>query len=162
MPMLDALTWLHGTTPGTPQIIMQGGSEQSALEIDFGALSAGTSYPYLPQFPSLTEKTYTFPPEVVGQGGAVMGLHIVVGVAFNLLTSALFSVESAATTAATAVIASRSLTLAQLEVAGAHYFIPVSGNSVLRFLRFEAVLTGTEPTAGTISAWYGPLTGGEQ
>jgi hypothetical protein len=162
MPTIDALTWLHGSTPGTPQIIMQGGSEQSALEIDFGPLASGSSTPYLSQFPSLEEKTYTSPPEIVGQGGADMGLHIVVGVAFNTLTSASFNVESNATTAATTVIASRVLTLAQLEVTGAHYYIPVSGNAVLRFLRFEAVLTGSEPTTGTISVWYGPRVGGEQ
>lgn len=162
MPMMDALTWLHGSTPGTAQIIMQGGSEESALEIDFGALASGALSPYLPQFPSLTEKTYTNPPEVVGQGGADMGVHVVVGVAFNTLTSASFNVQSGAATAATTVIASRVLTLAQLEVLGAHYYIPVSGNAVLRFLRFQAVLTGSDPTTGTISAWYGPRVGGEQ
>jgi hypothetical protein len=162
MPVIDALTWLHGSTPGTAQIIMQSGSEYSALEIDFGALASGSSSPYLPEFPSLTEKTYTDPPEVVGQGGADMGVHIVVGAVFNTLTSASFNVASAATTAATTVIASRVLTLAQLEIAGAHYYIPVSGNAVLRFLRFQAVLTGSDPTTGTISAWYGPRVGGEQ
>jgi hypothetical protein len=162
MLTIDALTWLHGTTPGTAQIICQGGSEQSALEIDFGALLSGSAAPYLPQFPSLEEKTYTQPPEVVGQGGVDMGLHVVVATAFNTLTSITFEVESAATTAATTVIASRLLTLAQLEVIGAHYYVPVSGNSVLRFLRFEAVLAGSDPTTGTISAWYGPRIGGEQ
>ena len=162
MPVLDALTWLHGTTPGTAQLLMAAGSEQSALEIDFGALAAGTSTPYLTQFPSLTEKTYTFPPEVVGQGGADMGLHIVIGAAFTTFTSALFNVESAATTAATTIIAARTLTVAQLAIAGAHYYIPVSGNAVLRFLRFQAVPTGGNPGAGTLSAWYGPRTGGEQ
>jgi hypothetical protein len=141
---------------------MAAGSEESALEIDFGALNSGATYPYLPQFLSLTEKTYTFPPEVVGQGGADMGVHIVIAVAFTTLTSASFNVQSAATTNATTVIASRVLTLAQLGIAGAHYYIPVSGNAVLRFLRFQAVLTGSDPAAGTLSAWYGPRVGGEQ
>ena len=162
MPVTDALTWLHGSTPGTAQVIMAAGSEESALEIDFGASNTGAAYPYLTQFPSLTEKTYTFPPEVVGQGGADMGVHIVIGVAFTTLTSASFNVQSAATTNATTVIASRVLTLAQLGIPGAHYYIPVSGNAVLRFLRFQAVLTGTDPAAGTLAAWYGPRTGGEQ
>jgi hypothetical protein len=31
---------------------------------------------------------------------------------------------------------------------------------VLEFLRFQAVLTGSNATAGTIVAWFGPSQGG--
>ena len=57
------------------------------LELDFGAPNSGGAYPYLPEFPSLTEKTYTFPPEIVGQGGTDWGLHILVTGYVNNLTS---------------------------------------------------------------------------
>jgi hypothetical protein len=152
-------------TVGDP--ICAAGSQYSNLELDFGAPNTGGSYPFIAQFPSLTEKTYGFPPEVVGEGGVTMGLHIIVDGAFNLLTSINFEVCTSATTAALFSaspnpIAARTLTLAQLQVAGAHYFIPVMGSAILEFLRFYAALTGTDPTCGTITAWYGPKTGGEQ
>lgn len=173
MPVTDAVAYLHGSGtsafgPVTNNSGVYGdtlcyaGSQFSNLELDFGPPLTGAAYPYLPAFPSLTEKTYTFPPEVVGDGGVEMGVHIVVGSAFNTLTSILFNVCSAATTAATTIIAARPLTLAQLEVVGAHYFIPVSGAAILEFLRFDAVLTGSDPTTGTIISWFGPKTGGEQ
>ena len=156
------------STPNTyGDAICAAGSQYSNLELDFGAPNTGGSYPYLPEFPSLNEKGYTFPPEVVGEGGVTMGLHIIIDAAFNLLTSINFEVVTSATTAALFSaspnpIAARTLTLAQLQVAGAHYFIPVMGSAVLEFLRFYAALTGTDPTTGTIVAWYGPKTGGEQ
>lgn len=162
MPVTDALPYLHYTGNYLPDTLCYAGTQESDFEIDFGAQVTGTAYPYLPAFPSLTEKTYTFPPEVVGQGGVDMGIHVIVGAAFNTLTSVLFNVQSAATTAATAIIGSRSLTLAQLGVVGAHYYIPLSLNAVLRFLRWNAVLTGSDPTTGTILSWFGPRTGGEQ
>lgn len=152
-------------TIGDP--ICAAGSQYSNLELDFGAPNNGGSYPWLSQFPSQAEKTYTSPPEIVGQGGVQFGLHIIVDSEFNLLTSINFEVVTSATTnalfnAAPNPIAARTLTLAQLQVVGAHYFIPVSGAAVLEFLRFYAALAGTDPTAGTITAWYGPTTGGEQ
>lgn len=174
MPCTDALLYVHGTgaalgpitglgTATVGDTLCYAGSQYSNLELDFGPPLTGGSYPYLPAFPSLTEKTYTFPPEVVGQGGVEQGFHIVVCSAFNALTSILFNVVTAATTAATTpIIAARSLTLAQLAIAGAHYYIPVIGSSVLEFLRWDAVLTGPDPTTGTIVSWYGPRTGGEQ
>lgn len=148
-------------------VLCQAGSQYSNLELDFGAPNSGQAFPWLPAFPSLTEKGYTFPPEVVGQGGVEVGLHIVVTSPFNTLTSVNFQVCTSATTAATyngtpGTIASRSLTLAQLEVNGAHYFIPTPQSAVLEFLRFYAALTGSDPTLGTIVAWFGPRTGGEQ
>lgn len=143
------------------------GSQYSNIELDFGAPSSGATFPYLTEFPSLTEKTYTFPPEIVGNGGVDWGLHIIVSGEFNLLTSINFQVCTSATTGATFnssgnPIAARTLSLAQLQIAGAHYYIPIQGAAVLEFLRFYAAVTGTNPTAGTIVAWFGPKTGGEQ
>lgn len=143
------------------------GSQYSNIELDFGAPSSGATYPYLSQFPSLSEKGYSFPPEVVGDGGVEMGLHIVVNGEYNNLTSINFQVCTSTATAALFTaspnpIASRTLTLAQLQIPGAHYFIPVNFAAVLEFLRFYGGVTGTNPTAGTIVAWFGPKTGGEQ
>ena len=143
------------------------GSQYSNLELDFGPPNSGSTYPYLPQFPSLSEKVYTFPPEVVGSGGVDSGVHIIVSGVFNLLTSINFQVCTSSATAAlysvaSNVIAARSFTLAQLEIPGIHYFIPVAGGAILEFLRFYAALTGTDPTTGTIISWFGPKTGGEQ
>ena len=178
MPVTDALMYVHGTgasqgpitglntsTVGDP--LCASGSQYSNLELDFGAPNTGANYPYLPQFPSLTEKGYTFPPEVVGDGGVEMGWHIVVGSAFNTLTSITIEACTSATTAAAYnaspnPIASRTFTLAQLEVVGAHYFIPVNPASMLEFNRWYAALTGSDPTTGTIVSWFGPKTGGEQ
>lgn len=143
------------------------GSQYSNLELDFGAPSSGASYPFLPEFPSLTQKGYTFPAEVVGQGGVQMGVHIIITAPTNLLTSVNFEVVTSSATAALFSaspnpIAARTLTLAQLQVAGAHYFIPVIGSSVLEFLRVYFALTGTDPTIGTIAVYWGPQQGGEQ
>jgi len=155
-------------TPNTPgDLYCAAGSQYSNLELDFGAPSTGAAYPYLPQFPSLTEKGYTFPPEVVGQGGVQFGVHIIVNGPANLLTSVNFEVVTSSATAALFnasgnPIAARNLSLAQLQVAGAHYFIPVQGSSVLEFLRCYFAITGSNPTIGTITVWYGPITGGEQ
>jgi hypothetical protein len=87
--------------------------------------------------------------------------------AFNNITSYNFEVCTSSTTgalytAANNPIASRALTLAQMQVVGAHYYIPVIGSAVLEFLRWYAALTGTADTAGTIISWYGPRVGGEQ
>jgi hypothetical protein len=59
-------------------------------------------------------------------------------------------------------IGDRVLTLAQLQVAGAHYYIPFVNSAVLEFLRFYAAITGSNPTLGTIVAYFGPRTGNEQ
>ena len=140
-------------------------SQQSNLEIDFGAPNPGTSNPLISAFPSLTEKGYSYPPEVVGDGGIPFGVHIVVSgpVYGNSLTSIAFNVESASTTNATNIIATRSLTIAQLQVQGAHYWIQVPGNSVLEFLRWNAVNTpANNGYVGSIYSWWGPKCGGEQ
>ena len=83
--------------PNTLGDALTGNAQYSNLELDFGAPNSGASYPYLPAFPSLTEKGYTFPPEVVGDGGVEMGIHLVVtapmltaattSIAFSVLTS---------------------------------------------------------------------------
>lgn len=143
------------------------GSQYSNLELDFGAPNNGSAFPYIAQFPSLTEKTYPNPAEVVGQGGVDMGLHLIITGAYNNLTSINFQACTSATTNALFnsspnPIAARTLTLAQMQVVGAHYYIPVQGSAILQFLRFYGAVTGTNPTAGTFTSWYGPRTGGEQ
>lgn len=155
------------TTANGPSIIgdvlCASGTQYCNLELDFGAPSSGAGFPWLPQFPSLTQKGYTNPAEVNGYGGVDFGVHIIVTSPFNTLTSILFDVVTAATTAATTpIIASRSLTLAQLDVNGAHYFIPTPSSAVLEFLRWHATLTGSNPTFGTITSYWGIRTGGEQ
>jgi hypothetical protein len=154
------------TATGYPAIpgdlLCASGSQYCNLELDFGAPNAGAAYPWLPQFPSLTQKGYTNPAETPGQGGADFGVHIIVTSPFNTLTSILFNVVTAATASATTpIIAARSLTLAQLEVVGAHYYIPVNLFAVLEFLRWDAVLTGSDPTLGTIVSYWGPRMGNE-
>ena len=137
------------------------------LELDFGAPNPGTAYPWVPAFPSLNEKGYTFPPEIPGNGGTEFGVHILVMAPFNTLTSLNFEVLTSASASAlysvaTNIIATRSLTLAQLQIPGAHYFIPVPQSAVLEFLRWYAALTGSATTDGTIVSYWGPRTGGEQ
>lgn len=178
MPVTDAVLYVHGTGSSAygPLTVSAGvygdtlcysASQYSNLELDYGAPETGANYPYLPEFPSLTEKDYTSPPEVVGDNTIEFGLHLIIGSAFNTLTSVNFEVCTSATTGALYTaspnpIAARSLTLAQMEVAGAHYFIPVNFASCLEFLRFYAALTGSAATTGTLIAWFGPKTGGEQ
>lgn len=162
-----APTAVFTMTPNTLGDAIGTASGYSNIEIDFGAPSTGASYPYLSEFPSLTEKTYTFPAEVVGNGGVDWGLHIVVSGYVNNLTSINFEVVTSATTAAlfnagNNPIAARTLTLAQLQVVGAHYYVPLAGAAVLEFLRAYMVLSGTAATAGTAVMWFGPKTGGEQ
>ena len=163
MPQTDSIAWVHGT-PSTPSNIFSSTTQESDNELDFGAPATGGSYPYLPEFPSLTEKGYTFPPEVVGNGGVEFGLHFIVSTAVvpGSMTAGAVNVQSAATTNATNVIASRSFTLAQLAIAGAHYYIPVQGVAVLEFLRAQFAATSAGATSGTGVAWFGPKTGGEQ
>ena len=166
MPVTDALAFVHGT-PTVPVAICHSASEYSASELDFGVPATGAATPYLTEFPSATEKGYTFPPEVVGAGGVEWGLHIIVGAAFDTLTDINFQVCTSATTnalysVAGNVIAARDLSLAQLQVVGAHYFVPVNQAAVKEFLRFYAALTGSAASNGTIAAWFGPRTGGEQ
>lgn len=174
MPVTDAVLYVHGTgTSAYGPISLSGttygdafgasGSQYSNLELDFG--TPGTGSPL--NFPSYTEKAYTTPPENVGASVVQFGLHIQVMSAFNTLTSINFQVCTSSATAALFnsspnPIAARTLTLAQLGVLGAHYFIPVNFGSVLEFLRFYGAVTGSNPTTGTIIAWFGPPTGGEQ
>jgi hypothetical protein len=141
-------------------------SQESNLELDFGAPNSGAAYPCLPQFPSTNEKGYTFPPEVMGDGGVELGLHIIVTVPMYgaaTLATVRFDVQTGAATGATTIIASRTLTIAQLQVAGAHYFIPVNFASVLEFLRFNMTNSAAvNGYVGNIVAWFGPKCGGEQ
>jgi hypothetical protein len=159
-------------TPNTPgDSLCLSGSQYSNLELDFGPPASGNVYPWLPQFPSLTEKTQTSPPEVVGQGGIEYGLIFEVCASFNLLTSINIEICTSATTAALYTasgnpIASRTLTLAQLQVStvgfAPRYFISIPSSAILEYLRFYAALTGTDPTYGTCVAYFGPRDGGLQ
>jgi len=176
MPVTDIVSYLHGTGtsaygPLTNNAGVYGdaflATGYSNLELDFGAPATGAAYPWIAEFPSLAEKGYAFPPEVVGQGGVDFGLHFIVGQAFNNLTNISFQGCTSATTgalfsAAPNPIAARTLTLAQLQVVGAHYYIPLQGVSILEFLRWYGLITGTVPTTGTLISWFGPRTGGEQ
>ena len=164
MPLTDALLWIHGT-PATPSnVFTSTSSDYSDNEINFGTPSTGSTYPYLPEFPSSYEKNYTLPPEVVGNGGVEMVLHLVISAAIvaGSASAAIVNVVSAATSSATAIIASRTLTLTQIEQAGAHYFIPVPMTAVLQYLRANFLGVTANVTSGTAFAWFGPKTGGEQ
>ena len=183
MPVTDAILFIHGT--GTSaygpitnnsgvlgDALCTNGSAYSNLELDFGAPQSATSYPYIGTFPSLAEKGYTFPPEIVGDGGVEFGLHIQIEQAFaattgNSITSIQFQVCTGATSGALYSnapnpIAARTLSGTQLAVAGAHYFVPVNMVACLEFVRFYAALTGSNAYSGTLLSWLGPKTGGEQ
>ena len=164
MPVTDALAWLHGTLSTPSNVFTSTTADYSDNELDFGATVAGTSSPYLPQFPSRNEAAYTFPPEVPGPGGIEVGVHIIIGAAIvpGSASSATVNVLSNSTSSATSIIATRTFTLAQLAVAGAHYFIPVNLASVLEFLRLNFIGVAAVVTSGTAYAWFGPRTGGEQ
>jgi hypothetical protein len=165
-PQLSASATILATPALLGDLLVVGAtSQQSNLELDFGAPNPGTSNPLISAFPSLTEKGYSYPPEVVGDGGIPFGVHIVVSgpVYGNALTSIAFNVESGPTTNTTTIIATRSLTIAQLQVQGAHYWIQVPGNAVLEFLRWNAVNTpANNGYVGSIYSWWGPKCGGEQ
>ena len=164
-PQLSNSATITATPPLIGDLISVGAvSQYSNLEIDFGAPNTGASYPWLPQFPSLTEKGYSFAPENVGQGGIEMGVHIIITgpVYGNGTTGARVDVTTAATASATTVITSRTFVIAQLQVQGAHYFIPVPMADVLEFLRFNWVNIGAaNGYVGSIIAWFGPRVGGE-
>jgi len=185
MPVTDALLYVHGTGTAAGGAITNtsgvigdalcwagtngtSGSVYSNLELDFGPPNAGSTSPYLVQFPSSYEKLYSFPPEVVGDGGVEWGLHMVVCQTFNSATSIQVEICTSAATAALYTtsppnpIAARTFSLSQLQVAGAHYFIPVNQAAVQEFLRTYNALTGGTPTQGTVIQWFGPKTGGEQ
>jgi hypothetical protein len=166
MPQTDSIQWLHGTPSAASNVFTATATtDYSDNELDFGAPATGGSYPYLPEFPSLTEKGYTFPPEVVGNGGVEMGIHLAISAPVLVtggMTAGVVNALTSATTGATTVIASRTFTPAQLAIAGAHYFIPVSGAAILEFLRCNFVATSFAADSGTAWAWYGPKTGGEK
>jgi hypothetical protein len=142
------------------------GAQYCTNEIDFGTYASGAAFPYIPAFPSLNEKAETNPPEVVGMGGVEEGVHFIIGQPFTNggsgFTGITFSVRTSANTNATTEIASRTLTLAQLAVSGAHYYIPVNKADVLEFLRWYATPGTGNPAAGTLVSWWGPRTGAEQ
>lgn len=182
MPISDAVMYVHGAGSNYNNsssitnnnnvygdILIQAGNQYSNMELDFGAPSNGSTFPYIPQFPSLYEKNSTgLPPAIMGAGGVGFGCHIVIGQAFNNNTgNVTFNICSAnatnATSAGNNTIASRTFTYAQMQAAGAHYYIPVNPASVLEFLRWQATITtGNNALAGTVLSWFGQPSGGEQ
>jgi hypothetical protein len=166
MPVTDAITWLHGT-PATPANIFTSTSSQLGDKVlDLGASVSGSAYPYLPEFPSRNEQAYTFPPEVVGDGGIEMGIHLIVSTACTVGSGCTGGTVNASIGAADTLlttVASRVFTLAQLAVVGAHYFIPVNPAAInLRYLGVQMIATTDAVGAGTGVLWFGPKTGGEQ
>lgn len=175
--IMDTLGFVHGTGASVqgPMSVASGvygdvltTAAYSALELDLGAPGSASSYPYVSQFPSYTEQGYTSPPTVVGVGGISIGLNIMITAAFTVgsgFTSGTIDVCSSATTAATytgpvQIIATRILTLAQMAVIGAVYFIPLNPYQILEFNRFHWIPNGNTPGAGKVLAWYGPRNGG--
>jgi hypothetical protein len=167
MPVTDAINWLHGT-PATPVAAFTSTAATGNISdkvLDFGLTATGATTPFLPEFPSITEKGYTFPPEVVGDGGVELGVHIVIAVAIATgagMTLGTVIVSTGAADTVGTTITSGTFTLAQLAVAGAHYFVPVNPARILRFLACYFQATTGVANAGTIYAWFGPKTGGEQ
>jgi hypothetical protein len=156
---------MTASPPTIGDTLCYSGSQYSNIELDFGAPNSGGNYPWLPQLPSLTQKGYTNPAEQPGNGGAQYGVVITVTAAFNTLTSINFEVCTSSTASALVgsspnPIAARTLTLAQLQVIGARYWIPVSGFQVLEFLRVYAAITGSNPTLGAVTMYWGPIEGG--
>jgi hypothetical protein len=161
--MSDAVLALHGTATTPSNVFTSTSSDYSDSEIDFGAAADGSASPYIPEFPSRTEAAYTLPPENPGEGGVQFGVHVIISAAVvpGSMTSANITVVSDPTTSATTVIASRTFTNGQVGASGAHYFIPVPGSAVKRFLRANFLGVGAACSSGTAFAWYGPKTGGE-
>jgi len=183
MPISDALLYVHGTGNNYNNsssisnnngvygdlLLNAANNQYSNMEIDFGAPGNGSAFPYIGQFPSLYEKNSTgMPPVTVGAGGVAFGCHVVIEQAFNNnIGNTTFTVCTANVTNATNsgnnAIASRTFSYAQMQAAGAHYFIPVNPASVLEFLRWQAVASSANNAlAGTIVSWFGPPSGGEQ
>ena len=166
MPITDATLYVHGSgeSPYGPisnnngvygDTLCQSGNQYSNLELDLGA-----------GLLSYAEKGYTSPAEMLGGKTSKFGLHILISSSFNLLTSINFQICTSSTSGALVgsapnPIAGRVLSLAELQLTRAQFFIPVEFASLLEFTRFYAALTGSDPTTGTIIAWFGPMTGGE-
>ena len=176
----DAILFVHGTgisaqgaisyntsTGFYGDAICAAAHQYSNITLDFGAPGSAATYPYVAQFPSVTEQAYAAAgysqAETFGSG-INWGLHIQVMSAFNTLVSLGIYVNTGAssdpTYTSTCIAGPRTLTLAQLNVLGACYFIAVDPARVLRYLNFYALLTTTPPTTGTIIAWFGPQCGG--
>lgn len=185
LPITDAILFVHGTGAnannalnnnngvwGDP-LCSNGSSnnQYSNLELDFGSGAGGGPV----GFPSYTEKlgggnasNPQLPASIVGPGGAQFGLHVVLGQGYNnncgnLTITAVSSNTSNTTATGNNNVASRTIPYAQL-LAGAHFFLPINGFAVQEFNRFLASTSNStnNSTSGTVMAWYGPPTGGEQ
>lgn len=83
------------------------------------------------------------------------GLHVVINTAFTAsLTSAQIWIVHGSGATPTTLLSGRYFTLAQLALAGAHYFIPCAPG-LLQYASMYWDTTGT-PGAGALEAWFGP------
>ena len=138
MPVTDALLWVHGTTSLRfwLRCFLTRNAQYSTNSKSTSALPRRVWNLSLPSRVPVShgEGLFAFRLTVVGTGGVEMGPSpcrlgcspFDTSVASTVAT---LDAVSAATTNATTIIASRPLTLAQLAVNGAHYFIPVNTGS---------------------------------
>lgn len=137
MGMSDYLLWLHSKATAAGTAIGQSGDEYSEDEVDFELTTPGI------------EKSGNF------------GLHIQVQTSFETMVDCIVWIVTGAATAPTTKVIGRSFVLADL-VAGKHYFIPCPRGAMLRYARALWDVVTTNPTAGKVSMWFGPATGGEE
>lgn len=137
MGLSDYVFWVHGKdAPTTGVIIGQSGDEYSADEVDFEITTPGI------------EKSGNF------------GLHILVQTDFATMVDNNVWIVTGAATSPTTKLIGRYFVLADL-VAGKHYYIPAPPGGMLRYARALWDVVTTNPTAGKVSMWFGPRTGGE-
>jgi hypothetical protein len=166
MPQRDGLYDLSTTGSTADNVFATTAGAASTNVIDFGAYVAGTASPYLPAFPSRIEGAYNPPAEAVGDGGVILGVHLVIATApatLNSMTSGTLEALWDNTSTPATVVASRSIAVASL-VPNAHFFLPCPQSSSVpgRYLSaFTASVGGNPTTPATGYMWYGPKTGGE-
>jgi hypothetical protein len=92
----------------------------------------------------------------VGKGGK-FGFHVVVTQAYTDLASGMiiWILHGAATSPDTKLIG-RFLSVTQLAVLGAHYFIPAPPGTLLQFARLKHAPANENATLGKITTWFGP------
>lgn len=157
----NSSTGIYGDTLGAAA------SQYSNITLDFGAPGSASSYPYVAQFPSIIEAGYPasgYPQAETFASGVPWGLHLQIMSAFTApLTSMviyLCSGSSSDPTYTSNSIVTRTLTVAQMAVLGATYFIYFPLESLNRYLNFYAAESGGVASLGTCIAWFGPKCGG--
>jgi hypothetical protein len=154
MGMSDYLGWIHGKDDRSSGALVPVTIVNSAGtivytedQLDFGAAVSGAPCEIASLFPN------------IASGAIRIGLHMVITLAFNVLSVASVGINTSATNALTTgtVLTTRTFTLAQLIVLGAHYFIPLPPGpaNILRYLAAYVTPTGTA-TTGSVEMWFGP------